>query len=86
MTQTLATRDKNTATGPGGVRPGAAASNLGSPPSPGLPLFVPADQLYYWSFAWQDAERKARADLAAGRSRTFDDPGEAVRYLLGTDR
>lgn len=51
-----------------------------------VPTFVPADQLYYWSFAWQGLEREARADLEAGRSRTFDDPTAAVRYLLGSDR
>jgi hypothetical protein len=51
-----------------------------------MPLFVPAAQLYYWSFAWQDSQRKAMADLRAGRSRTFDDPSAAVHYLLGSDR
>lgn len=51
-----------------------------------VPLFVPGDQLYYWSFAWQDSERKAMEDLRAGRARTFDDPMAAARYLLGSDR
>jgi hypothetical protein len=45
------------------------------------PLFVPSDQLYYWSRAWQDGEKEALADLEAGRSRVFDDLNELARYL-----
>jgi hypothetical protein len=48
-----------------------------------IPVFIPADQAYYWSIRWQESERKALADIAAGRARTFADPTEAVRYLLG---
>ncbi len=51
-----------------------------------MPAVVSNDQLYYWSYAWQEAERKAIADLRAGRARTFDDPTKAARYLLGSDR
>jgi hypothetical protein len=66
---------------------GGVASNLQSESRPRtMPLFVSSDQLYYWSFTWQDAERKAMEDLRAGRAHTFDDPTAAVRYLLGSDR
>jgi hypothetical protein len=50
-----------------------------------IPAFIPADQAYYWSIPWQESERRALADLAAGRSRTFAHPADAVRYLLGSD-
>jgi hypothetical protein len=50
-----------------------------------IPAFIPADQAYYWSIRWQESERRALADLAAGRSRSFADPADAVRYLLGND-
>ncbi len=63
-----------------------AASNIAGAPSSDVPVFVPSDQLYYWGYAWRDAERKAKEDLRAGRSRTFDDPVAAVHYLLGSDR
>jgi hypothetical protein len=48
-----------------------------------IPAFIPADQAYFWSIPWQDAERRALADIASGRTRTFADPTAAVRYLLG---
>ena len=48
-----------------------------------IPAFIPADQVYYWSIRWQESERQALADIAAGRTRTFTDPTDAVRYLLG---
>jgi len=53
--------------------------------SSSIPAFIPADQAYFWSVPWQEAERRALADLVAGRARTFADPTDAVRYLLGSD-
>lgn len=47
-----------------------------------MPVSIPADQAYYWSYRWQESERKAREDLANGRSRIFTDPMDAVRHLL----
>jgi hypothetical protein len=87
-TENITITESNAATG-GPVEvslSGTAGGTRGGTRPPGMPLFVRAAQLYYWSFAWQDSERKAMADLRAGRSRTFDDPGAAVRYLLGSDR
>jgi hypothetical protein len=51
--------------------------------SPTIPAFIPANQTYYWSSRWQEAERQALDDLAHGRAKTFTDPRDAVRYLLG---
>jgi hypothetical protein len=53
--------------------------------SPSIPAFIPADQAYFWSNPWQESERRALADLAEGHSRSFADPMDAVRYLLGAD-
>jgi hypothetical protein len=50
-----------------------------------MPLFIPAEQAYYWSYVWQASEARARADLREGRARSFDNPTDAVRYLLGSD-
>jgi hypothetical protein len=50
-----------------------------------IPAFIPAEQAYFWSVPWQESERRALADIAAGRSQTFADPGDAVRYLLGSE-
>jgi hypothetical protein len=48
-----------------------------------IPTLIPADQAYYWSIPWQESERQALADIAAGRLQSFADPADAVRYLLG---
>lgn len=60
----------------------AVASNLRSDGPHVVPVSIPRDQVYYWSHRWQESERKAREDLANGRSRVFSDPTEAVRHLL----
>jgi len=55
---------------------------LGSRGGSSMPVSIPAEQVYYWSYRWQQSERKAREDLANGRSRVFSDPLDAVRHLL----
>jgi hypothetical protein len=50
-----------------------------------VPMFIPADQAYYWSSQWQRDEAESLADLRAGRARTFDDPQDAIRHLLSDD-
>jgi len=61
----------------------AAASNFRSGGAVRLmPVSIPSDQVYYWSYRWQESERKAREDLANGRSQVFSDPIDAVRHLL----
>lgn len=51
----------------------------------GVPAMIPRSQAYYWSRAWQAGEAEALEDLAAGRSRVFDDPRDLARYLLSAD-
>jgi hypothetical protein len=34
-----------------------------------VPLFIPADQAYFWSSTWQRDEAESLADLEAGRAR-----------------
>lgn len=38
-------------------------------------------QAWYWSADWQDGEREADGDLAAGRSEVFDSDEEFERRL-----
>lgn len=52
----------------------------------GLPLFVPREQLYYWTHDWQNGEREALGDLAEGRFHTFPTGREAALWLLGDDQ
>lgn len=47
---------------------------------------VPRDQEWYWSEEWQVAEREAEEDIKNGRYATFDNPGEAIKYLKGGKR
>ena len=54
---------------------------------PGLPqqVIVPDEQLYYWSPEWQNAEHEAMGELRKGLGIQFDDPTEAIRWLLSDD-
>lgn len=45
-------------------------------------MFIPTDQAYYWSSEWQRGEAETRANLEAGNAKSFDDPLDAIRYLL----
>lgn len=36
-----------------------------------VPSFIPAEQLYYWTDAWQQGERETREDVARGDVRRF---------------
>ena len=50
---------------------------------------VPKDQLYFWSKRWQEGERRAEEDLAAGRISRPYGPGEADKLaadLLASKR
>jgi AbrB family looped-hinge helix DNA binding protein len=44
---------------------------------------VPADQAWFWNQRWQRMERKADADLAAGRVVTADSLDELIDELDG---
>lgn len=50
-----------------------------------VPLFIPADQVYFWSSQWQRDEAESLADLKAGRAKTFSGPQDAIRHLLSDD-
>jgi hypothetical protein len=63
----------------------AVASNCKMRVPRRMPLFIPAEQAYYWSSQWQRDEAASLADLKAGKARTFDDPQDAIRHLLSDD-
>jgi hypothetical protein len=63
-------------------RRSAVSSNRTSAPRRQVPWFIPTDQVYFWSSQWQRDEAESLANLKAGRSKTFDNPTDAVRYLL----
>jgi hypothetical protein len=48
-------------------------------------MFIPENQLYFWTPEWQAGEEAALLALARGDSREFDNPLDAVRWLLSTD-
>ena len=56
-------------------------------PGQRVPLTLSRAQVYYWQHEWQQGERAALADLAAGRRNHFDsdDPEDAARWLAGPD-
>ncbi len=52
-----------------------------------MPVFIPRDQAYYWSFAWQQDIRESMAALDNGDYEEFDsdDPNDVVRWLLSEE-
>jgi antitoxin MazE len=44
-------------------------------------LPVPADQVWFWSERWQQMEREADEDVAAGRVARFDDVEDLLADL-----
>jgi len=42
---------------------------------------IDATQAWHWTKEWQEGERKADADLAAGRVETFDSAEEFIEAL-----
>lgn len=51
----------------------------------GIPPMIRADQAYYWSANWRQAEDEALADYRNGNYETFDSPRAAVEKLLRAD-
>lgn len=49
------------------------------------PLFVPRDQAYYWSTAWQRDESEALREIAEGDVRSFESGASAAQWLLADD-
>jgi hypothetical protein len=84
-TKVFTSREAIFRTGPAAVshaeRPSVVASNRGDGDRQ-VPMFIPADQAYYWSSAWQRGEAETLANLRAGNAQTFDDPLDAIRHLL----
>jgi hypothetical protein len=68
------------------ILPGSATVN--TPPDrlpKDVPVAIPASQLYYWTGAWQQGEREALEAIKRGDSRDFDDPRDAIRWLLSAE-
>jgi hypothetical protein len=66
-----------------GSRTNSRAENRG-----GVPLSVPACQLYYWTARWQRDEAESLAELEAGDCVTFEGPdatNQALQWLFGDD-
>jgi hypothetical protein len=39
-------------------------------------------QAYYWSAAWQEAEKESREEYRRGEGVSFDSPADAIKWLL----
>lgn len=73
------------------VTPAAASPSPGvasavpsgnAPLSRDVPTFVPRDELFFWTRAWQDGECESAAEREAGNLRHFEHPNELLRWLL----
>ena len=50
-----------------------------------VPFVIPREDEFYWTMGWQEGERRALIDLQEGRSRSFTNPLDAIRWLLSED-
>jgi hypothetical protein len=50
-----------------------------------VPFFVPKDQAYYWSVAWQTGEAEALDEIARGEVRRFSSGADAAAWLLSDE-
>ena len=42
---------------------------------------VPRDQAWFWDSNWQSMEKKATEDEKKGKTKSFKDPNEAIKWL-----
>jgi hypothetical protein len=47
--------------------------------------FLPRDQEYYWTEAWQSDERKTLAQIAAGEGVEFDNATDLIHWLFSSE-
>ena len=50
-----------------------------------VPASIPASQRYFWTARWQAGEAESRRDIANGEVEQFDDPLDAIRWLLSEE-
>lgn len=62
-----------------------SVSTTSLPTSNRPPFVVPRSQLYYWSQEWQAGEEEAEACIENGDFERFDNPTDAIRWLLDED-
>jgi hypothetical protein len=67
--------------------PSRVVENKDSKTERKVPLFIPADEAYYWSSQWQRDVRNSMEALREGEFEEFnsDDPTDAARWLLSVD-
>ena len=61
------------------------ATNRRVPQPLRMPLFVPKDELFFWTRSWQEGEAESAAEREAGNLRTFDDPRDLFTWLLSDE-
>lgn len=82
-----------TITGEQTAKQSATSLNLSSQPTAymtsaarrGAPLFVPRNQAYYWTLAWQRDEVEALREIAEGKAQRFSSGAAAAEWLLSDD-
>jgi len=63
MTEHLLLSTEGSATANSSPALAAASSNAPGEAPDRMPAFVPRDQLYYWTYRWQEGIRQSRAEL-----------------------
>ncbi len=50
-----------------------------------VPPWIPASQRYYWSSRWQRDQLASLIDIENGDTRRFENPIDAIRWLLSDE-
>jgi hypothetical protein len=65
------------------ILPGSVSLNTPADRLPrDFPAAIPVSQMYYWTGAWQQGEQEALEEIDRGDARYFDNPRDAIRWLL----
>jgi hypothetical protein len=69
------------------LRASHVTGNVKSSRNRRVPLFIPADEVYYWSSSWQQDVAESMAALRSGDYVDFDsnDPKDVAHWLLSVD-
>ena len=68
-------------------RRAAVTSNRGIASPRRVPMFIAADEAYYWTREWQKDVQESMRALRAGEFKDFnsEDPNDVARWLLTVD-
>jgi hypothetical protein len=78
-------RLSETFAGSAAAKTALGATNTREPSRLRMPVFVPKDELFFWTRAWQEGEEESAAEREAGNLLTFENPRNFFNWLLSDE-